>query len=179
MSALPPRTRRLSTLLELLAYLGMAGITLAGLYISLDPAQLTIDRAAGLRIVGPLWPVGPLAQALIVVMFWVSLCALLYTLWHMGRLFRLYRRDRPLSETSARTTRHIGLGFAAQGLLGVFGGTIEGLILSIDAPVGQRMISVAVDSQDVAFLLAGGVLVLIGLVMAQAMEAVRENEAFV
>ena len=179
MTTLPGRTRRLSTFLEALSYLAIGGIVLVGLYAGFNLAQLAEQRAAALGLPDQIWPIGETAMMLLYLAGWISLAAISYTLWQMSRLFRSYRHDAPLTEETAKITRRIGLGFVAQGLIGLLGDTAEGLILSIDAPVGHRVLVVSVESQDMAFLLAGGVLVLIGLVMAQAMEAVRENEAFV
>lgn len=179
MKALSLRTRRFAAALEALSYLAILGALAAGVYSTLDPSAVANAIAKDHSLPDPLWDLGLLAKTLLALAVWISICALVYTLWHMARLFACYRGDAPINQRAAQAIRRIGQGFLAQAFLGILGTTIDVLILSTDAPVGQRRLSVGLNTDDLGLLLACGLLIMVGVVMAQAVEVARENQEFV
>lgn len=121
------------------------------------------------------WPLryGALAVGLIPV------AAALWTIWQMRALFGLYRRGETLTPNCAWRIRRIGLGMLALAGLGIVLRPMQVLLLTLSNPPGQRMVALDLGSGDVGFLLAGGMLLVIGWVMADAASMAEDNAGFV
>ena len=180
MTPLPPKTRQLARILQAIS-LGLMAVFLAIALYALFQPQFVFDEATQSHPTNgiPMWEIGTLAKALLLALAGVTLAAKLFTLWHMSRLFGLYAGDMALTANAAHAIRLAAMGFLAQAALKMFGNTATGLILSIDAPVGHRVLAIGIGSPEVGFALAGGFLLIIGVVMQQAIAVAQENESFV
>lgn len=176
---LPLATRRAARALRGLSFLAMAVLLGLMVWIAVDPALLISHRAAALGLDMGGRSVGGASRLALVAGAWVALGAVLYTLWHMSRLFACYAGDAALTPSAAHALRHIGLGFLAQAAVGLLAHPVETLLLTLGAPSGQRMVSLAVSSADLGFVLAGGMMLIVGLVTSQAVALRAENEGFV
>lgn len=103
----------------------------------------------------------------------------LFVLWQMRRLFSRYLQGEVLTAHCAGHIRKIGLGFVVLAGAGILLPTVQSLILTHDNPTGQRVLSVAITSDSLGFLLAGGLLTVIGWAMTEAARAAEENAGFI
>jgi len=95
----------------------------------------------------------------------------------MVRLFAAYRDGEVLSVGNAETILRIGRNFLMVAAFTVLVPTLQVLILSWRA--GQRMLSIGLDQGTLGFLLAAGLLTVIGWAMREAAAVKAENEGFV
>ena len=179
MSRLTARTRQISQGLKWACYASMALMAGFALYAVITPGFLAMQAAQQMLHQELNWTAGPLARGLLAGLGALALSAVLYTLWQTARLFGFYGADEVITLRTARAIRQIGVGLMAQAVVGFVGPTLAGLILSIDAPEGQGVLTIQIGSADIGFALAGGLMMLIGLAMVQAENAVRENREFV
>lgn len=179
MSQLSSRTCRVSFWLGVSCYAAIALMLGYALFALLTPDFLVTQAIDKVFHEPVTWTIGPLARILLLVLGLVTLSAVLYTLWHTARLFSLYSTGEAISATTSETISRIGIGLLAQAAMSFFGTTLTGLILSIGAPEGRGILVIAIKGPEIGFALAGGLMMLIGLVMLQAVEAVRENREFV
>lgn len=179
MTSLTAGTRRWAQALYWLTWVAMAAAVAFYLYLTLVPDTLVGQSHDLLGKAKPTWPTSALTQVLLTLGIWLELATILYAQWHMAGLFRSYARDQALSPKAAICIRGIGLATLARALLSLLTTPYLSLVLSIDAPQGQRSFAVALNTETIALALAGGMMLLIGTVMAQAVTIARENEGFV
>ncbi|SMX26719.1 hypothetical protein TRP8649_00804 [Pelagimonas phthalicica] len=179
MPSLPNRTRRLSQILSLVSLFALAVLFLTGALLSFQPDHHMAELAQEIGITDMSWTPSRLAVTLWSLSIWVSLAPLFYVFWHMYRLFRAFAGDAALSTQASTAIRGIGAGFLVKALMQVLSHTWEVLFLTMDAPQGQRQLSVAFGLEDLIFALAGGMMLVIGVVLTQAIAIKQENEAFV
>lgn len=103
----------------------------------------------------------------------------LFALSQMRRLFARYLAGEVLSPACAQHIRRIGLCFVALAGMGVMMPTLQILVLTATNPAGQRALSIAISSDSIGFLLAGGLLTVIGHSMVEAARAAEENAGFI
>jgi len=138
-----------------------------------DPASL-LSRT-------PLLPAGTSVTAtqagLVAAVALVSVLPMVAALRGMVRLFAAYRDGEVLSEGNADTILRIGRNFLIVAGFTVLVPTLQTLILSWNS--GQRMLSIGLDQGTLGFLLAAGLLTVIGWAMREAAAVKAENEGFV
>lgn len=109
----------------------------------------------------------------------IAICLLAWTLLTLRRLFAAFRRGEALTEPTARLVRRTGFGLFLLALAGVLLGLAHSLLLSISGPPGTRTLSLSIGSAELGFLIAGGVMTLVGWAMADAARIAEENRGFV
>jgi hypothetical protein len=144
----------------------------AGKWVS-DPASL-LPLAPGLP---PGTVVTPTQAGLVAAVALVSVLPMVAALRGMVRLFDRYRDGDVLSAENADTILRIGRAMLLVALFTVLTPTLQTLILSWTAP--ERTLSIAFDSGTLGFLLAAGLLTVIGWAMREAAAVKAENEGFV
>jgi Protein of unknown function (DUF2975) len=158
--------------LALSVVLPLVVLVYAGQAVS-DPASL-LSRA-------PMVPVGTLvtkAQAgLVAALGLLSVLPMVAALRAMARLFDQYRLSVILSPDNADTILRIGRSLILVALFTVLIPTLQTLILSWNAP--QKTLSIGLDGGTLGFLMAAGLLTVIGWAMGEAARVKAENEAFV
>ncbi|SNS80111.1 DUF2975 domain-containing protein [Antarctobacter heliothermus] len=176
---LPLATRRAAAVLRTLSLLAIAVLVGLAIWIAVDPGVLLAHRLPELGIDLGGRMISETVTALLVIGALFALTTVLYTLWHMARLFECYAQDAALTPRAAHALRHVGFGFLAQAAAGLLAHPVETLLLTAGAPAGQKMLSFAVSSSDLGFVLAGGMMMIVGLVTSQAIALRAENEGFV
>ncbi len=107
----------------------------------------------------------------------VAVLPLVAALRAMVRLFALYRDGEVLSPANADTILQIGRMLVLVALFTVLVPTLQTLILSWNAP--QKTLSIGLDGGRLGFLMAAGLLTVIGWAMREAAAVKAENEGFV
>ena len=173
------RVRRLSAILYQLSGVALIGVPVAVfLGLAFDPPQRLdmVREFSGIQVAEVLPSSVPWAVMLVGLL---PFGPGLFVLVHMRRLFRRYRAGETLSYGCAQAIRRIGAGVLAMFGLGLLTYTLQILVLTSANPVGQRALSVNFGSNDLALLLTGGLVLLIGWVMGEAVAAAEENRGFV
>lgn len=138
-----------------------------------DPASL-LSRAPALA---PATPVTVPQAGLVAATALVAVLPLVAALRAMVRLFSRYREGEVLSLANADTILQIGRALVLVALFTVVVPTLQTLILSWNAP--QKTLSIGLDGGTLGFLMAAGLLTVIGWAMREAAAAKAENEGFV
>lgn len=138
-----------------------------------DPASL-LSRA-------PSVPAGTVVTAtqagLVGAVALVSVLPMVAALRAMVRLFGRYQLGDVLSAANADTILRIGRALLLVALFTVLVPTLQTLILSWNAPA--RTLAIGLDGGTLGFLMAAGVLTVIGWAMREAARVKAENEGFV
>ena len=106
-------------------------------------------------------------------------CAVLWTLWQVQALFALFRRGLALSRPAAERLRSIGFGLLCTAAAALLSRPLQILLLTSGNPPGERVLAFGITSADLGFVLAGGLMIVIGHVMADAARIAEENAGFV
>ena len=138
-----------------------------------DPASL-LSRAPSIPSGTP---VSPAQAGLVAAVALVSILPMVAALRGMVRLFGAYRDGEVLSAANALTILHIGRNLLLVALFTVLVPSLQTLILSWQAE--HRMLSIGLDGGTLGFLMAAGLLTVIGWAMAEAARVKAENAEFV
>lgn len=113
------------------------------------------------------------AFSLVPAVVWV------WTLLQMRQLFGCYKTGAVLTDRSARLIQRIGVGFMGIALVQLALFPVQGIILTWANPVGERALSIGVNSDTLGFLIAAGLMTVIGWAMGEAAQVDAENKGFV
>ncbi|WP_368184815.1 DUF2975 domain-containing protein [Aestuariibius sp. HNIBRBA575] len=109
----------------------------------------------------------------------LGICVLIWILSQMRKLFDQYRKGNALTLRAAGHIRQIGSGLLALAILRLFTLPITSVLLTMSNPENSRELSVALGDSEIGFLLAGGLITLIGWAMHDAAHIAEENKGFV
>ncbi len=109
----------------------------------------------------------------------VEIAIIAYVLWQMRELFGFYKAGETLSARCAAQILRIGQGLVTLGVYGILSNTVIVLVLTLGNPPGSRTLSISFTDGDVGVMMAGGLMVVIGWVMREAVTAAEENRSFV
>ena len=171
------KVRGWATALSILSYLGFAGlIVLLAVAILFFDLPFEIRDAAGIASDASLSPFHRMSVAAIGA---IPMIAMLYVLWHMGQLFGRYAKGETLTAACANHIQNIGTGLLVAAILGIFTRTAQITLASLGNPPGERVVVIGLQGADYGQLLAGGLMLMIGWVMADAVRIADENASFV
>jgi hypothetical protein len=122
--------------------------------------------------------VSPLQGTVVAAIGVIAVFPLIAALLAMARLFQRYHRGEILTDACASDILRIGRALCLLALATVLVPTAQLLTLTWAMP-GQRTLSIGVDQATLGFILAGGLLFVIGWVMREAARAAEENRGFV
>ncbi|KAA5605877.1 DUF2975 domain-containing protein [Roseospira marina] len=165
--------RRLSHALRLVVALGIVAFIAMPALLWSEPVWLRTTSTLSEHMPATLavwqqWVGGAVATAGGLVGVWM-----LSALW---RLFGLYGQGRIFERDNVLALRRFGLGLIAYALTSVVLTTLLVLILTMTAPVGQRILEVTVDHGQVSTLILGSVFLVIARVMDEG-RLLREEQA--
>jgi hypothetical protein len=171
---------RLQSLSGVLYWVALALSVVLPLLVLVYAGKWVTDPASMLHLAPGLPPetrVTPTQAALAAAVALVSVLPLVAALRGMVRLFGRYRDGDVLSAENADTILQIGRAMLLVALFTVLTPTLQTLILSWIAP--QRTLSITLDSGTLGFLMAAGLLTVIGWAMREAAAVKAENAGFV
>lgn len=176
------RARRLSSIMSVVTSLGSLAVAAAWLglaAIAISDGEWFRDIVS--RQIGEGLPIAmtPAASAVVLALTSFQFLILLTALYCLWRMFNAFASEEPLSMHSAVWMRRAGGAFLVSALSGlvVRAGVIAAL--TIGNPPGQRMIGIALGSPDLLVVLMAGVLLMVGHILATAVEIQDDNRAFV
>ena len=114
-----------------------------------------------------------------VLLQFLPVAVLLWTLNQMRLLFLSYQRKDVLTDQCARLMQRIGFGFLALAIVPFVLIPVQSVLLSWANPAGQRSLTVSLSTDMLGFALAAGLLIVIGWAMRDASDVAAENRAFV
>ena len=138
-----------------------------------DPASLLARTPA----LAPDTPVTVPQAGLVAAVALISVLPMVAALRAMVRLFACYREGEVLSPANADAILQIGRMLVLVALFTVLVPTLQTLILSWTAP--QKTLAIGIDGGTLGFLMAAGLLTVIGWAMREAAAVKAENESFV
>lgn len=177
------RLKNLSRAVQGLSLLAMPVLVAVPVLLLLSPETLLSlgrDPVAGTNLLHLAH--GPLTLAMRTRMAAVSgltVATGLWLLWHLWRLFGEYRQGAVFSPRALASLRRFAWGMLALALVQPLSGALMSVAVSWDNPPGQRLVMVALSSNDYALLLGALVFLAIARVMTEAARVAEENEGFV
>lgn len=170
---------RLPTALFFITWLGLVALPVAFLWIMLS-GQITAEQAAsafpGLKVADDLSPSRVLAVFVFGLLPWFAVSA---ALWQAQALFALHRAGLALTDAAARRVAAIGMALAFAAVFRVLAHTAQVLLLTWGNPPGERVLAISLGFADFGFLVAAGLMIVIGRSMAEAARAVEDARGFV
>ncbi|MFS4582193.1 hypothetical protein [Phaeobacter sp. C3_T13_0] len=97
----------------------------------------------------------------------------------LRRLFRCYMEHEVLTANCATMIKKSGMALLIMEILSLVLQPIVTVLMSWEAPKGERVLAFDIGSQDLNFFFVAGVLVVIGWAMSEAASTAEENRAFV
>ncbi|MFO1201971.1 MAG: DUF2975 domain-containing protein [Tabrizicola sp.] len=171
---------RLRKLSGLLYWVALALSVVLPLIVLVYAGKGVTDPASLLSRVPTLAPGTSITSAqagLVAAVALVSVLPMVAALRGMVRLFGAYRDGEVLSEANADAILRIGRNLLLVALFTVLAPTLQTLILSWNAV--QKTLAVGIDGGTLGFLMAAGLLTVIGYAMGEAARVKAENEGFV
>ena len=105
--------------------------------------------------------------------------AILYVLARMRALFALYARGEMLTVACADQILRTGAGLLAALALDIVSRPLQVALASLANPPGDRVLAVSLAGADLGQVLAGGLMIVIGLTLRDAARIAEENRGFV
>ena len=180
-SAAPPRLariRRLSRVMVVICHavavllpLGLAAFWLAA------PAELLAAQGK----VPPGWLVsfGPLERVVGLAISFISLTPLVWGLTGAGLSFRSFAAGDLFGRQATGGLRRFSLGLLFSAILQPVVMALLSVLMSWEAPAGQRQLVLGVSSDTLLVVLFAGMVAIIGWVLAEASVIAEENAQFV
>ena len=143
-------------------------------------AQPTPDIAADLypdfKILAPppataFWAANAIGLLGVLLIWWL--------IFRLKALFNAYRKGAALTHRCAELLRSCGHTLLAMAILKLLSHPALTLLLTMGNPEGQRELSIAINDSEIAFLLAAGLISLIGQAMQDAAKNAQEIKEFV
>lgn len=106
----------------------------------------------------------------------LQLAVFLYATATLLRLFRLYEQGRIFDDENVRCFSLLSRSLICWCVMGVLVDPLQSIALTLHHPEGQRMLSLGLSSDDLSFLLVGGILAVISWVMEEARKIKEEQE---
>ncbi|MCF2871684.1 hypothetical protein L0664_11460 [Octadecabacter sp. G9-8] len=170
------RLPKIATALHALSIVALALFPALFLLALSLPALGMLDISDFTDIPRDEWPVmtwiGLFVGLIPAVFLWLAVNA-------MRRLFALYQKGDPLAPQAGPLIKSIGSNLFISALAAIAVVPVQSGLMSLANPVGERQISVSLNSSTLGFVLVSGLLLLIGWSMSEATRLAAENKEFI
>lgn len=95
--------------------------------------------------------------------------------WNLVRLFSAYARGMLFTEMNALYIKRAGIWLVARQLFDPFYGALLSVILTLDNPPGQRMLTLGLGSTNLLGVLVGLLIILVAWIMQEGCRLQEEN----
>ncbi|WP_188914264.1 DUF2975 domain-containing protein [Salinarimonas ramus] len=178
----PARARRIAKVSATMAVLTLVVAVLQVVAygaIFLDPDGLAELASRQVLPPGATFTLTPASIAAGFVTGAIPVALSLYGLWHAHALFRGWRDGPIFTQVAGRRLVRMGAALALMPIAAMLSSGLTSLVLTLGNPPGQRTVQIAVSDDPIVMAVAGGLLIVVGWVMAEAARLAEENEAFV
>lgn len=120
----------------------------------------------------------PLSISTLIFAFLVSLIptsVIIYMLINLKKLFTLYEKGIVFTQQNVQCFRHIGLALITLIMANLVHGALLSVVLTLNNPVGERMLSLTFGSEDISTLIMGAMIILVSWVMNEAASLEHEQ----
>lgn len=175
------RRKRIATLSQVTRVTALViavALPLAGLfYWGFAPAE----TLAGTALVPSTWltEFGWGQRLLATLLALLPVLPLSWGLLRLATALEAFRQGRPFGLAAAAGMRDFAIGVFACTVLKVISGALLSVVLSWNAPAGQKQLAISVSSDMLLMLLVGAVLTLVGWALAEAAAIAEENAQFI
>ena len=164
----------------------MSKATLAALAaISVAYVALWLDFNTARATLGEMLP-GISAEGVTMTQLWlgsapglVPVGLLAAALWELYGFFRLYRTGDPFPRHAGERLKRFGLWMIGLAIASLFVRCAASVLFSWHLGEGKRHLAISISSGDIVVLLFGGLVLMIGDVLAEARRVAEENRMFV
>ncbi|QCK88095.1 DUF2975 domain-containing protein [Phreatobacter aquaticus] len=165
----------------------MTQVTLAGivfavagtLWVWTDRALVETLLAPQFGLAGRAVSVTPMVQLAGLALSAPPLALLIYMLLQARAVFRGFAVGMRFTDLVATRVSRIGLILVAKGLLAPLWRAAAGVVLTLGNPPGQKILVIAISSDDVLWAIVGALLVAIGWTLREAARIAEEHASFV
>lgn len=120
-------------------------------------------------------PVAAWQQGLALCIGLLPVGAVAYALWRAHQCFRGFAAGAVFELATVRHLRGFAAGLLVSSMAGLLAPTVMGLVLTLQAPAGGRVLAFSLGSQQLLMLLFAGIVWQIGHVMTRAVELAEDN----
>ncbi len=173
------RIERVSKLMIWVITLGGAAMAVAYSSVWLVPGWL--DEVAAQNLLGATATIsaGPALRLLAAVIAALPLMLVLYGLWQIRELFRLFGEQRYFSVDGSKRLLRFGAALLLAAPAGIVTRSIVSVLLTMNNPEGSRHLVVQMGSNDYFLVVIGGLLLVVGWVMREAARMQHELQQIV
>lgn len=111
---------------------------------------------------------GPGLRLLAALIAAVPLVLVVYGLWHIRELFRLYARRHYFTIDGAKHLQRFGAALLLAAPAGILTRSIVSVLLTMNNTPGERQLVVQMGSNDYFLIVVGGLVLSVGWVMREA-----------
>lgn len=169
---LPDHLKRLCRILSHVSSVGLLLLAAVFIYFAAYPTRFDTLGVAEL-------PPNGVQHLLLMAVLAAILAPGVIALLNLRRMLVNYANGRVLTFENAKAIRTIGIAVLLGTVATILGRTLTILILTATNPPGQRSLAVSLSSHDYFYVLFGGLLFVMGWVMAEASRQADENRQFV
>lgn len=179
------RIRRVSTFMKWAVTLVLALILVLAVIVTIGIAvpndlligpEETIDVGEKERALGDIPQAQRIGLAFLVAAAHIML---IFATWHIRTVFRHFQKMEFFSPKTLSNVIAFGIWLIAFGVFDLLSDPLGSIIVTIDLPEGQRALDLALDGDEIFFLVFGALMLLFGWILREAALIADENRQFV
>ena len=169
------KIRRLSTFMQAATIVGLVGLPLllVGLWLLSPDTYWAAPELRAVRRTNPEFPL-PLRLAAAAITL-AAAGPLLFGLDQLRRLFALYRTGQVFVPDGAQRLRAFAWAVILMAIVQPIAGAVLSVVLTLDNPPSERMLSISIGSGQVQTLFVGVLFLVIATIMREATRIADEN----
>jgi len=128
---------------------------------------------------GAMLELTPGVFAALLVLAHLAFAIILWGLWNTFQLFRGYRSGAVFTVEAGQRLRSAGLALAVQPFVQLLLSGLGSALLTMNNPSGQRQLAIAIEDADLTIGVAGGLVFVVGWVMAEAARIAEDHNQII
>ncbi len=173
------RIRKTAAIMSAATAVVAIALLAAGVWLWID--DLALDNALSDPAIsgGAAIALTPTTRAIVLALGVPVIALILWSLWNAFWLFRAYRAGDVVTLEIGRRIRRMGIALVAFPIASTITNVLSSIVVSLDAPDGQRHIVLSIGSETVIMAITGAMLILAGWSMVEASRIADENRQFI
>lgn len=159
----------------------IGGAVMAAAYVSVWVVPGWLEEVAAQNLLGAAATIsaGPALRFLAATVAALPFLLVLYGLWQIRELFRLFGERRYFSVDGSKRLLRFGAALLLAAPAGIVTRSIVSVLLTMNNPAGSRQLVVQMGSNDYFLVVIGGLLLVVGWVMREAARMQHELQQIV